>query len=289
MLKSLFYKTLIYLIIFILHIDNLISSDILLSKEVNNIGKIKKSEVSRDFSDYQENLEEQLHFIVNACKMYDQGELIYAKQIATHIRILVHDTKFSTSLLKLLNRKESMKFCSTATFPKNPIFHISFISPINIRRDDKIINTFVPNFNETSPGENKKWVDFNTWYNHNVLVSKPNYFSRKDMILYLSNKDGGAHIDPNIEERYYEITKGLKSFLYSSAVSLTEDPYHKGEPYLNLYFASVRQIAHELILSIRKEFGIRPDYNPSFKSFGINGLEPQDIMVVEGDKIEYEF
>ncbi len=40
MLKSLFYKTLFYLIIFILHIDNLDYSDILLSKEVKKMTNV---------------------------------------------------------------------------------------------------------------------------------------------------------------------------------------------------------------------------------------------------------
>lgn len=262
---------------------------LLLWKEVRKIARKKKQgEVDRNVSDYLDSLNEQMEFIVNACKLYDEGNYFYAKQIATHIRVLVHDTKQSISLFNLMEKKDTMKFCSTASFPKKAVLHISFISPVNKVIDGKSEHTFVPNLNESGSKSNKKWVNFETWYDQKVLVSGENTFTRKDMILYLANKDGGAHIDPYIEERYYKISKGLESFLYSSSGPSERLSPNQDKPFLNLINAAVRQIAHELILSIRKNFNIRPNYNPSFKTYGLNGIHVQDIIVVKGEAIEYE-
>ena len=56
---------------------------------------------------YIEALNEQLHFLESSLRDYAKYE-IEAKRISTAIRILVHDTYKSTSLLQHLNFKNSM-------------------------------------------------------------------------------------------------------------------------------------------------------------------------------------
>ena len=56
---------------------------------------------------YIEALNEQLHFLEYSLRDYAKYE-IEAKRISTAIRILVHDTNKSTSLLQHLNFKNSM-------------------------------------------------------------------------------------------------------------------------------------------------------------------------------------
>lgn len=254
--------------------------------------KKREDEVDREFQDYFDSLEEQIDFLVNACKMFDQGDFKYAKQLATHVRVLVHDTSQSTSLLNLIGRKDSMRFCSTASFPKNAVFFLGLVNPasrlmIDNQDNQKVEHTFIPNLNENA-GQSKKWVDFDTWYQQKILVSNPTHFTRNEMITFVANKDGGAHIDPYVSEKYYTIAKGTGSMLYATSRPIDEAPYQQGEPYKNLHFATIRQIAHELILSVRREFGIRPNYNPSPKHITGMDIEVQEVLIVEGDKIEYE-
>lgn len=255
--------------------------------------KPKKGEVKRDNDDYLETLHEQLDFLIDSCEKFDMGKFHYAKQIATQVRVLVHQTNLSTSLLTWLEKQDTMTFCSTASLPKNAIYFISFITLVNriILNESgskSIEHTFLPILNSNKT-VGKKWINFENWYNHPVLICKPTSISRKDIIMYLSNKDGGAHVDSYVDENIYKISKGIESLVYATDKPLEEDPYQKGEPYINLINAAARQIAHELILSIRKEFGIRPSYNPTHK-YLLQGSTLQNIdefMVCEGTQIEY--
>lgn len=255
--------------------------------------KPKKNEIKRDDDDYLESLHIQLDFLIDSCEKFDIGKFHYAKQIAKDIRVLVHQTRDSTSLLTWLEKQNSMNFCSTASLPKNAVYFIGLVTPTNrIVLNDSgnqfIEHTFLPilNSNKTI---GKKWINFENWYNHPVLVCNPTSISRKDIITYLANKDGGAHVDSYVDENIYKISKGINSLVYATDKPLEEDPYQKGEPFINLINAAARQIAHELILSIRKEFGIRPSYNPTHK-YLLNGGNLQNIdevLMCEGTQIEY--
>lgn len=71
-------------------------------------------------------------------------------------------------------------------------------------------------------------------------------FSRADLILTVSNKEGGAHIDPDIPEEWYGLTRensmGWERFWGPIVISA-------GSPVP----ASVRQISYELRETIRDQ------------------------------------
>lgn len=58
-------------------------------------------------------LKEQIQFLLRSAKSYDEGFTSEAKRLAVVIRVLLHDTNRSTSLLTLLQRKD-MLFYDTA-------------------------------------------------------------------------------------------------------------------------------------------------------------------------------
>ena len=253
---------------------------------------LKELEIEREYSDYVSALEEQLEFLINNCKMFDTGNIKYAKQIATNVRVLVHDTKTSTSLLSLLNKKETMKFLTTVSSPKNVVYQLGLVIPTEVIVQDDSNDFvsepwFIPAFTKT---KTKKWIDFQSWYDQNVLTSNPNAFSRRQLITYVANKDGGAHIDKNLPENFYKLSKGISSFLYREPGGSNHELPSMDDPYKHLHLSSVRQIAHELILSIRKEFGLSLNYNPTIKAFTNQQIkEALEIVVVEGKKTEYNF
>ena len=253
---------------------------------------MKELEISRENSDYIQALEEQLEFLINNCKMFDTGNVKYAKQIATNIRVLVHDTKTSTSLLNLLDRKYSMKFLTTVPAPKKVVFQIGLVMPIDVIvpvNSNQFVNEpwFIPTLTKS---KTKKWISFSDWYDQNVLTSNPNAFSRRKLVTYVANKDGGAHIDKSLPENFYNLSKGISSFLYRNPGPFNPNNPDIGVPYKHLHLSSVRQIAHELILSIRKEFGLSLNYNPTIKAFTNQQIkEAPEIILVEGNEIEYNF
>lgn len=72
--------------------------------------------VKQSKNDLRSQLKNQFDFLRSSAKDYDEGRTNEAKRIATSIRVLVHDTKESTSLLTQLNRKNIL-FYDTAKKP----------------------------------------------------------------------------------------------------------------------------------------------------------------------------
>ena len=54
--------------------------------------------------DLNSHLKEQIQFLLKSCQSYDEGFFSEAKRLAVVIRVLLHDTKDSYSLLTLLNK-----------------------------------------------------------------------------------------------------------------------------------------------------------------------------------------
>ena len=57
---------------------------------------------------------------------------------------------------------------------------------------------------------------FNDWWNEINFDDKKNKFTRRDIVTYVANQDGGAHVDPELDESYATLTKmnsasGLKN------------------------------------------------------------------------------
>ncbi|HWX88337.1 MAG TPA: SEC-C metal-binding domain-containing protein, partial [Solirubrobacteraceae bacterium] len=85
-------------------------------------------------------------------------------------------------------------------------------------------------------------VGFDDWWTRVVLRDQQgNGFSRADLVLALANKDGGAHIDTALNEKYRELTR-------ENSLGFTQGP---DQPIANsIVHASVRHIAGELVETI---------------------------------------
>jgi hypothetical protein len=94
-----------------------------------------------------------------------------------------------------------------------------------------------------------RWVKFDEWWNGLVLVDKEkNEFSRRDIVLNLANKDGGAHVDHKIDEKYQKLRAGNGLGWFTIA----EDGRSiAGEDHVP---ATMRQIAHEMLKSLDPEY-----------------------------------
>jgi hypothetical protein len=90
-------------------------------------------------------------------------------------------------------------------------------------------------------------VSFDEWWSRPVLLDVNNAeFSRKDLVLALTNKDGGAHIDRLNEKTY--------ALVHSNSAGFTRLGGDKalGEPIPTPIYASVRTVAEELLLTLRR-------------------------------------
>lgn len=72
-------------------------------------------------------------------------------------------------------------------------------SPTPVRALPKLGAQFVPL-------SQHKW-----WSEQTVYTFEGGPYSRKDLVLSAANKDGGAHVDPELDKYYEHLEKGLAS------------------------------------------------------------------------------
>ena len=205
--------------------------------------------------DLIESLREQLLFLDNSIRMHESFEP-EAKRIATTIRVLVHDTPRSTSLLELLNQKSGMYFINSSNANDGRMHSMTGLSGVRGNHGNhyfgliakfKTNNKFValPLFRQHL----KEWhagyekLDFESWWNMEIVQINESKLSRKDIVLFASNKDGGAHVDESLPNKYH-IAKLIELKLESEGGLLTFDK--------NVIYASLTQIGWELQQSIRE-------------------------------------
>ncbi len=80
----------------------------------------------RSEREFKMHLQEQIKFLETSCIEFDKGNHSEAKRIALYIRIIVHDTSKSNSLMKLLNIKDE-KFIDSSIDWKEP--NLKFFRP----------------------------------------------------------------------------------------------------------------------------------------------------------------
>ena len=201
--------------------------------------------VNQSQNDYINHLSEQLQFLNNSCISFDNGFRGEAKRIATTIRVLLHDTPHSTSLLTLLDSKNIYYYSTVSEYnPRNMLAHLGLIG-LKMSSTGSEYYPFLEDFPDD--GRNK-WVTFDKWWTGNVVLSdsKQNKFTRKDLILIGSNKDGGAHVDSKLDDIYAKLSRE-NSIGWTSVINGIEKPL--SDPHL----FSIRQMGHEILKTVNSQ------------------------------------
>ena len=169
----------------------------------------------------------------------------------------MYDTSKSKSLLTQLGKK-GIGFYDTAIDydPNNLAPHMGLIM---MRISTKSGVGYIAPLDNLSPSRIKKEkVSFDEYWNKIVFRdSADNMFTRGELLLTLANKEGGAHVDPKLDDAYANLSRfnslGWKSVVSKGGVRTETE---MGNPVL----PSVRQIAHEVVKTLRDEF---PDLFPT--------------------------
>ena len=219
-------------------------------------------------------LEEQLYFLDSAISNYSHHSTIKkfdnkvigrplqieinseveAKRISLIVRILVHDTTRSISLLQQLTLKDCMRFLDTVA-PHDGRLHsmtnmhgvrgsnsgqyLGLIAKINTGNSLIATPLFSQHLKECYDGYKK--LDFDTWWNKVIVDISGNKFTRKDLVLNVANKDGGAHIDSELLQDFELVKKTNLSL----NIQGTETEFER-----NIIYASLTQIGWELLNSM---------------------------------------
>lgn len=212
-------------------------------------------------------LQRQLSFIKNSCDLYDRGFEDEAIRIATAIRVILHDTAASTSILSLLAAKDISLVSSVGVVDERGC--VAFSGALSF------IRAKMENSNEGPPTIEASALPLGVealasgcvmqadeWWNQVIYIFPDGgRYSRKDLILDAANKDGGAHVNKSkmLPPIYAKLAR---NFAASRLVSVDENQVAEfsvqifcnndgpdGVVVKNMQYADLRQMANELMHS----------------------------------------
>ncbi len=190
-------------------------------------------------------LQEQLRFIQRSCTAFDQGTEEEAIRIATALRIIFHDAGRSVSLLAHLALQDGRMLSSARG-------HGDFKDFLAVQLD---LSSTTPVILKPMLGSKFSKLSVNQWWKHEpVFVHAGQQYARRKIVLSVANKDGGAHVDAQLEEYYEVLCAG------EYAIGITGDltypgapPFEQGVTHFpkNAHLALIRQFAHETLASAK--------------------------------------
>lgn len=200
--------------------------------------------VSRPIGDLEKQFEDQFELLNLACKSYDAGNEVVGKHIALSLRVLLHDTERSQSLLSLVGLKDISFLDSSGGIRLDNLLPSSTLTLTKMSTNDP---RFVPRcLLPDNPAIPKRGTTFNDWRNQIVIVDTNGHqFSRRELVLNVANTDGGAHVDSTLDEAYMQLSR--QNSLGWQVVSGDMIRAYPGPE-----LACIRQIAFELVESLKK-------------------------------------
>ena len=196
-------------------------------------------------------LAQQLSFLASSAEAYDRGNRFEAVRLATTIRVLLHDTSKSTSLLEHMGKKAIL--LASSTRPQSP--PPPGVSKV-IRTGSELAHASLtagggltaraehcPNLDRW--GDTLHFLPVASWWSE-VVHHLPD-LRRRDLVLTAANKDGGAHVDDEpLPADYQRIKDGIWTYAQQDAagnVVVAETPIALEN------LAELRQMAYELLNS----------------------------------------
>ena len=189
-------------------------------------------------------MEEHLGHCIEAlelsCEAFDRGHFGEAKRLAATIRVLLHDTHNSKSLLGQLGKKCAKFYDTSLRVEPNSLISHSGLVGIVIES-----GTYFAPLDDLPPTEPPWWIEFDEWWSRVIFVDKMGRrTTRKDMILAMANQDGGAHVDPQLNEKYASLSR--ENALGWNYIG-PKGEFELGSP----VFTAARQIAHEVLRTLK--------------------------------------
>lgn len=157
-----------------------------------------------------EHLDWQMDFLRASLERYEQGNEYEALRLAVSIRVLCHQTSRSTSLLGQLGLTAAWPWLDTSHSDSHPggpsvwgpLVHASWFTPDGTSLGSR----WVAPADSVIPSRCRV-VDFPTWWEEPVIHDSTGAFSRKDLVGFVANQDGGAHVDPKLDANYHRISR----------------------------------------------------------------------------------
>jgi hypothetical protein len=203
--------------------------------------------ISQTLDDLKEHLKHQINFLNTSSLLYDRGNEGEAIRLAASVRILVHDTAISKSLLMQLGKKNIL-FHDTSRDLDYEFFSLE-TSEVGLAMIKLPPGRYFAPLDDVPPDRLNKKITFDSWWNKVVIIDKlDSKFTRKDLVLFVANEDGGAHVDPDLDEDMARLSR-LNSLGWRVVKNGIDSPM-QAKPEL----PCIRQIAHEVLKTLKDEF-----------------------------------
>ena len=195
-------------------------------------------------------LAEQIGFLQSSAKLYDLGNETEAKRMAVTLRVLLHDTKTSSSLLGQMHLKKKMQFVSTARkYDPTNLLSQQCLLMLHVNSN---VARYVPVFENDN---HYRLLSFPGWSSEIVFSDqKKNLYRRKQVLKLLANQDGGAHVGPELDDDLAVMkTTDLTNWFAVKLDGTTSAPDN------DAVYATMRQMAFEVLQSL---YRVKPKLFP---------------------------
>ncbi len=208
--------------------------------------------MEQDQRDLERHLRDAREALSLSSTSYDQGYKGEAKRLATSVRVLVHDTRNSISLLTQLNKKDIQYVTTPGKCDPNNRLKGSHLTRIRVGLTEagNEYLEFMPRLDDFPPSLSFRTCGFDEWRAEPVVIGQQNMtLSRSEIVLALANKDGGTHVDPILGEKYADFSRR------NSVGWIVVGPSGENVPEYGPEYGVMRQIAHEMSRTLDREFG----------------------------------
>jgi|SRR5580692_10374095 hypothetical protein len=153
-----------------------------------------------------ERLQEQYHLLKKSVDEIKRGDLAEGIRIATAVRVLVHESGSSKPLLKQVT-KDYLQLEILDSPPRSPSVpgRVMMVVPIGFKLSNEGVY-LSGDLGGKAPTILGKW-----WTRPALVLQELGGISRKEIILGLTNKEGGAHVDTDMPLKYRQLLE-FKSF-----------------------------------------------------------------------------
>ena len=219
----------------------------------------KPKRVQRPKDELNRELVEQLQLLRHSCQAFDSGLEAVGKHISLSLRVLLHDYRQSRALLVQLGFR-SGRYLTSAP-PLNPRNLLTECNLVTMQSSSAGAHYFPLIATGEGPFPLRP-IPFVNWWNDPVLKDNRNRtFCRRELVLNVAETDGGAHVDPELEEAYMAISRENSLGWFFGDGNTTSAVEERPE------LACMRQIAHEVLSTIHQ-------YVPEFSQYAQPTLPP---------------
>lgn len=189
-------------------------------------------------------LRTQVGFIQKSAAAFDAGDRTEAQRIALALRVLLHDSASSHSLLGQLGLLDKLQFHDTSARNPEGQMSIGGLVWVALGRPPKIVAPLA-RAHVLARLPFKEWWESPTLRAPHPATGAGVDFSRRQLVLTVANQDGGGHVDPAVEAAYYSFTRrGIGEVaIGGKPVSWDSNPVPP----------AIRQVAYELLSTLEQQ------------------------------------